>query len=347
MRKRLPLFGKSGTSVFGCGISHLVGRAKLLLSRRGSGKYLGVSRLGRSLALPRTTMILLLVCCFVLTAGCRRQENSPTDSSETPSPVVPETVTTKSGSVMVRIPPGEFTMGDEAGNDDEKPAHKVFVAGFLMDVCEVTQESYQQMTGKNPSKSKGPDKPVEQVSWYRAAVLYCNMRSAREELQPCYDMQTGKCDFKASGYRLPTEAEWEYACRAGKSTKSGFDTDERLLSKYAWFKGNSGKTTHPVGTKRPNDWGLYDMQGNVMEWCHDRYAEDYYGKSPSDNPTGPASGDECVLRGGSWSRSAESCRAASRYSETPQFADACFGSDNYGFRCVRRLPDSTPASSGP
>ncbi len=292
-------------------------------------------------------LVWFLVCCSVLMAGCRRDEAlAPVDASKTPSSAAPETVTTKSGRVMVNVPPGEFTMGDAAGNDDEKPAHRVRVDGFLMDAYEVTQESYQRMTGKNPSKSKGPDKPVERVSWYKAAVLYCNMRSAREELKPCYDMQTGKCNFNASGYRLPTEAEWEYACRAGKSTKYGFGSSESQLPKYAWSKQNSGKTTHPVGKKTPNDWGLYDMHGNVMEWCHDRYSEDYYHKSPSDNPAGPASGDECVLRGGSWSSSAESCRAAVRYSETPRFADACFGSDNYGFRCVRSAADSRRASTG-
>jgi len=295
----------------------------------------------------KSELVLFLACCAVLAAGCRREETPlPVGSSETPSPVAPETITTKSGIVMVKVPPGEFTMGDAAGNDDEKPAHNVRVDGFLMDACEVTQESYQRITGKNPSKSKGPDKPVEQVSWYKAAVLYCNMRSARDELEPCYDAETGECNFEASGYRLPTEAEWEYACRCGKRAKYGFGNGESLLSKHAWFKGNSGKTTHPVGTKAPNDWGLYDMHGNVMEWCHDRYGEDYYGNSPAVNPTGPTSGDECVLRGGSWSSSPESCRAAARYSETRQFADACFGSDNYGFRCVKRLPNSAAASGG-
>ena len=229
-------------------------------------------------------------------------------------------------------------MGDATGNDDEKPPHRVRIDGFLMDVHEMTQKAYQQMTGKNPSKSKGPDKPVEQVSWYHAAVLYCNMRSSREELEPCYDMETGTCNFKATGYRLPTEAEWEYACRGGKDTRYAFGNSESLLPKHGWFKENSGLTTHAVGTKEPNGWGLYDMHGNVMEWCHDRYSEDYYSQAPADNPTGPLSGDECVLRGGSWSRSADSCRAAARCSETPRFADACFGSDNYGFRCVRKIP---------
>ncbi len=225
----------------------------------------------RVVVFGRDPLVLFLVCCGMLMAGCRKKEAlAPVDTNRTRCPASPETVTTKSGLIMVNVPPGEFTMGDAAGNDDEKPPHKVRVDGFLMDAYEVTQESYQRITGKNPSKSKGPDKPVERVSWYKAAVLYCNMRSAREELEPCYDMQTGKCNFNASGYRLPTEAEWEYACRAGRSTKYGFGSSESQLLKHAWSKQNSGNTTHAVGKKTPNDWGLYDMHGNVMEWCHDR-----------------------------------------------------------------------------
>lgn len=293
----------------------------------------------------RTTGLVLVAAGWMgLAASCRRHEPPRPGGAGSPPPsAAPETITTPSGIVMVKVPGGEFLMGDQAGEDDEKPVHPVRVEGFLMDVHEVTQESYQQLTGRNPSKFPGADRPVDQVSWYNAAVLYCNMRSMREGLQPCYDPETGECDFSRSGYRLPTEAEWEYACRAGATTRFSFGDDAGQLARYGWFKENSEKKTHPVGQKTPNAWGLFDMHGNVMEWCHDRYAEDYYRQSPRDNPTGPEEGDECVLRGGSWSTSADRCRAAARYSETPQFADACFGSDNYGFRCVRKVSDPEAA----
>lgn len=286
----------------------------------------------------KSELVLFLACCAVLAAGCRREETPlPVGSSETPSPVAPETITTKSGIVMVKVPPGEFTMGDAAGNDDEKPAHNVRVDGFLMDACEVTQESYQRITGKNPSKSKGPDKPVEQVSWYKAAVLYCNMRSARDELEPCYDAETGECNFEASGYRLPTEAEWEYACRAGTNSKYSFGNSLSKLKAHAWFADNSSKTTQPVGQKQPNPWGLYDMHGNVSEWCNDFYAEDYYKQSPNRDPKGPPKGRERVLRGGAWNSSADSCRSTYRASD-PSINDTCLADDSIGFRCVRSAP---------
>ena len=147
-----------------------------------------------------------------------------------------------------------------------------------MDKFAVTQKSYEGLMGTNPSKFKGPDKPVERVSWL-AAVKYCNMRSLKEGLHPCYDAETMACNFEADGYRLPTEAEWEYACRAGSTTDYSFGNDPGLLREYGWFKDNSGEATNPVGEKRPNAWGLHDMHGNVSEWCSDFYAEDAYRQS--------------------------------------------------------------------
>jgi formylglycine-generating enzyme required for sulfatase activity len=276
-----------------------------------------------------TTLAALLII------GCDR--GAAPDRKADSAPVAAKTITTPTGLEMVLVPAGEFLMGDPSGETDEQPAHRVHVSACYLDTREVTQKAYESLMEKNPSKFKGPDRPVEQVDWYHAA-LYCNMRSLKEGLKPCYDAQTLACDFTANGYRLPTEAEWEYACRAGRQTQYSGGDDPGQLRSCAWFKGNADQTTHPVGRKTPNAWGLYDLHGNVAEWCHDLYSETYYQKSEPRDPRGPASGDKRVLRGGSWRTREDGCRSAVRSSESPRFADACFGSDAYGFRCVRRAP---------
>ncbi len=273
-----------------------------------------------------------IAVCLV-SIGCDRGTEVP-PPGKSAAAMTPRTLTTSSGLMMVLIPAGEFEMGDNEGDPDERPAHQVQLSAFYMDTHEVTQKAYEALMQQNPSKAKGPDRPVEQVDWYHA-VLFCNMRSLKEGLKPCYDAKTLVCDFNANGYRLPTEAEWEYACRAGTREKYPFGNDAAKLKNCAWFKPNAGQTTHPVGQKTPNPWGLFDMQGNVAEWCNDFYSETAYANSPARDPHGPARGEKCVLRGGSWRTGEDACRFSARNSETVRFADACFGSDACGFRCVK------------
>jgi formylglycine-generating enzyme required for sulfatase activity len=238
---------------------------------------------------------------------------------------------------MVLVPGGEFLMGNDGGSD-ASPAHKVSVESFFMDRYEMTQEIYERLMGENPSRRKGPTAPVERVRWLDA-IKFCNARSVEEGLEPCYNIETRECHFDRDGYRLPTEAEWEYACRAGSAGDYYFGNDAGKLSAYGWFKPIARKP-RPVGQKRPNDFGVYDMAGNVWEWCTDWYQVDYYAESPSTNPPGPAAGEKKVLRGGAFSTTAGSCCSWTRYCDEPGFTDACVASDDYGFRCVRRvIPD--------
>jgi len=211
---------------------------------------------------------------------------------------------------MVLIQPGEFTMGSSDGYDSEKPPHTVKITKpFYLSVTEVTQGQYERVMGTNPSRFKGdPRRPVENVSW-QEAVEFCRKLSEQE----------------GRTYRLPTEAEWEYACRAGSKTKWSFGDDESAVGDYAWYDDNSGSTTHPVGEKKPNAWGLYDMHGNVWEWCSDGYGE--YEAGVVSDPTGTESASARVGRGGGWRYSAAGCRSAYRLRYSPSVR-----SDALGFR---------------
>jgi formylglycine-generating enzyme required for sulfatase activity len=231
-------------------------------------------------------------------------------------------------------------MGTAANVEEDEPLHKVYVSPFYVDKYEVTQEEYERVMGNNPSRWKAANNPVEQIRW-AAAVEYCNARSRLEGLQPAYDAQTGACDFEASGYRLPTEAEWEHAARAGTETNYFFGDNPSKLERYAWYKENCTRKPQPVGTREPNPWGLCDVYGNVWEWCHDFYAEEYYPKSPKKDPRGPETGENRVVRGGCWNSRPDRCRSSYRNYEKPAFTDVCFGkeiSGFVGFRCVRRKP---------
>ena len=267
--------------------------------------------------------------------GCTPPSEENEQAEELQSPV---TITTETGVEMVLAPGGSFMMGDDEGPVDGRPAHRVTISLFYMDKYEVSQGDYTRMTGTNSSKFGTQDwqsRPVERVEW-RQAILYCNERSRREGLRLCYDEETYQCDFEADGYRLATEAEWEYAYRAGTSERYFFGDEARgQLGQYGWFKDNSGRQTHPVGGKKPNRWGLYDMAGNVAEWCNDFYDAGYYKNSPERDPRGPEAGDKKVLRGGSWNSGAEACGAASRASDLSGFGDTCLGDASYGFRCVK------------
>lgn len=256
------------------------------------------------------------------------------------------------GLQLVLIPPGEFDMGSTPADVaqlqadgkrqsapewyfDRLPAesprhHAKITAPFYLGLYEVTQPEYERVMGNNPSEHKGGAKyPVDNVSW-PDAVEFCRKLSELPE-------------EKAAGavYRLPTEAEWEYASRAGTVTHYSFGDDAAGLARHATFGNNSENRTQPVGRGRPNAWGLFDMHGNVWEWCADWWTADYYANSPSDDPLGPSSGEARVLRGGSWRDAAAGIfRSGYRGSDRPDSHNFCLG-----FRVVRTLAPGVPASS--
>jgi formylglycine-generating enzyme required for sulfatase activity len=213
---------------------------------------------------------------------------------------------------MVSVQGGTFQMG---GNDydSEKPIHSVTVSNFFIGKYEVTQAQWRAVMGNSPSNFKNCDNcPVEQVSWEDVQQFLSKLNS-----------------LSSKRYRLPTEAEWEYAARGGSSSNGYKYSGSNDLNNFAWYDGNSGNKTHPVGEKSANELGIYDMSGNVWEWCSDWYGEKYYSSSPSNNPTGVATGTYRVLRGGGWNRDAVYCRVANRYYSLPSIRDS-----DCGFRVV-------------
>jgi formylglycine-generating enzyme required for sulfatase activity len=248
---------------------------------------------------------------------------------------------TETGFVLVKG--GTFTMGSPASEPERAPAvddevqHKVTVSPFYIGKYEVTQLEYEAVTGENPSHFKGDDLPVENISWYDA-IAYCNKRSEQEELIPAYTITGGNViwDKSANGYRLPTEAEWEYACRAGTTTP--FSTGANITTDQANYDGNepynrnakgeSRKKTVSVGSFKSNPWGLYDMHGNVWEWCWDRWGSGYEYALSEIDPKGAGPASCHVRRGGSWSTNAGGLRSAYRGNITYHF-------ENLGFRLAR------------
>lgn len=228
------------------------------------------------------------------------------------------------GMKLVYIPPGEFMMGSRDSEAEvvrkwgvgkpeyftqEHPQHRVKIAsGFHMSSTETNQSQYEVIMNDNPSEFRGQNNPVDNVSW-DDAVAFCRKLSAKE----------------GRTYRLPTEAEWEYACRAGTTTP--FYTGETIGTTQSNHNGD--KKTMPVGSFSPNDFGLYDMHGNVSEWCQDWFDEDYYATSPTTNPQGPSTGIFRVLRGGNWQCTVTQCRSACRARCTP-----FMGLEYYGFRVL-------------
>jgi sulfatase modifying factor 1 len=237
-------------------------------------------------------------------------------------------ITNTIGMKLKEIPAGTFLMGspsDETGREDNEDQHKVTISkAFYMQTTEVTQGQWKAVMGTEPWKGQqavkeGPNYAATYVNW-DDAVAYCKKLSEKE----------GKT------YRLPTEAEWEYACRAGTKTAWSFGDDEKALGDYAWYRENAYDIdemyAHQVELKKPNAFGLYDMHGNVWEWCHDYYVEDYYKQSPEQDPRGLASGSSRVLRGGSWVYDSRDSRSAFRDGR-----DAGSRNGVYGFRLVREL----------
>jgi formylglycine-generating enzyme required for sulfatase activity len=236
------------------------------------------------------------------------------------------------GIKLVRIPAGEFEMGhddDGMATRHAKPAHRVRITKpFYLGMHEVTNAHWKQVTNAEPAGTwKDADRPVAQMDWGQAAG-FCTRLSALPA-----ERKAGRV------YRLPTEAEWEYACRAGTTTHYAFGDDWQQLPDYGWFVDNSRGQTQPVGTRKANPWGLHDMHGNVWEWCSDWYGP--YGKDAVTDPQGAAAGTERVIRGGSFQHSGGYCRSAARVAEAygwPPYRPQ----DSWGFRVAMTEPDPPP-----
>ena len=260
---------------------------------------------------------LPLVLLLSIAAQCTfRRPSKPKVESSNPKPKPDPTVNRQAElnkliNNMVYVSGGTFTMGatSEQGSDawgDEKPTHSVTLSSFYLCKYEVTQALWRAVMGNNPSWFEGNNLPVEWVSWDDCQTFISRLNNL-----------TGK------NFRLPTEAEWEYAARGGNRCRGYKYSGSNKLSDVAWFDDNSGRKTHPVGTKSPNELGLYDMSGNVWEWCSDWYGT--YSSSSQTNPAGPSGGSYRVHRGGGLGSGPVDCRSSMRFSDAPNNRDYTFG----------------------
>ncbi|MBS3767634.1 MAG: SUMF1/EgtB/PvdO family nonheme iron enzyme [Candidatus Cloacimonetes bacterium] len=225
---------------------------------------------------------------------------------------------------LVLVEGGKFDMGSEGlGSMDEKPIHRVILDNFYISKYLVTQRLWKEIMGYNYSDFEGDDRPVQRVNWYNA-IKFCNALSKKDNFKPCYyihgnsdfqdylehDLEILECDFSANGYRLPTEAEWEYAARGGKKSMDYRYSGSNTIEEVAWFYNNSDGETHPVGRKRANELGIYDMSGNLKEWCWNGFA--YYEDKPLNNPKGPFIDLHRITRGGGLHSLSFDCRVVDR-----------------------------------
>ena len=264
--------------------------------------------------MPSTSYGVALVVLWTVAGGLGTLQ-----AAEPPHEIKQAAVTQpKPGDIMTNsiamnlayIAPGEFAMGSpktESGREGHETQHKVTLTkGFYIGIYTVTQAQWKAVMGEGASRFKGDDLPVDEVLW-TDAVIFCKKLSEKEGRR----------------YRLPTEAEWEYACRAGTTTAYHTGEGEAALAEAGWYGGNSEtKTTHPCGQKKPNAWGLYDMHGNVWQWCNDGYGE--YPRDAVTDPAGSADGSRHVLRGGDWRCGPRFCRSAKRFGSGPNYRDDVF-----------------------
>jgi formylglycine-generating enzyme required for sulfatase activity len=277
---------------------------------------------------------LILMLC-----ACTPRQSTPAPRTLTPTPPMPTAEIVEAIlPQMALVEAGSFAMGSVDGLGDEQPVHTVQITRpFYIGTTKVTFEEYDRFCDDTPGVMRlddqgwgRGDRPAFGVTW-NDAVAYCNWLSEEEGLTPCYSGRGSatKCDFTANGYRLPTEAEWEYAARGGPDSAGYLYAGSDDPDDVAWYGCNSGGIVQPVGLKRPNELGLYDMSGNGWEWCWDRYDYRYYSTSPSTDPAGPASGDDRVRRAGGWNEAVQTLRTTFRSADKPSYA----GSN--GFRLVR------------
>ena len=245
----------------------------------------------------------------------RRIESQQSSSSGSSSFTSKNITVTANGVsfTMVAVRGGTFQMGatSEQGSDaydEEKPAHRVTLSDYYIGQTEVTQALWQAVMGSNPSYNKGSNMPVESVTWDDCQLFITKLNQI-----------TGR------KFRLPTEAEWEYAARGGSKSRGYKYSGSNNIGSVAWYKDNSGSETHPVGQKQANELGIYDMSGNVGEWCQDWYDIGYYGKSPSTNPCNNKSTTDRVCRGGGWFSSARGCRVSCRYRSSSDDSGSALG----------------------